>query len=161
MEEYRDVYDRYGQKTGKIIGRHDPLLPGEYCRAVCVCLFNSRGEMLLQKRSADKELWPSLWDITAAGGVLAGENGQQAARRELREEMGLDVRLEQERPKLTTFFRDGFSDVFTVRMDGAVRVDLAEGRGGGRSMGHQRGDFEQAGGGNLHSLFPQLYSGAL
>lgn len=122
MEEYRDVYDRYGQKTGKIIGRHDPLLPGEYCRAVCVCLFNSRGEMLLQKRSADKELWPSLWDITAAGGVLAGENGQQAARRELREEMGLDVRLEQARPKLTTFFRDGFSDVFTVRMD----VELSE-----------------------------------
>lgn len=115
--EFRDVYDLHGQKTGKIIGRHDPLLPGEYCRTVCVCVFNSRGELLLQKRTPDKELWANLWDITAAGGVLAGENGQQAAERELKEEMGLDIRFEGMRPKLTTYFRDGFSDVFTVVRD--------------------------------------------
>lgn len=115
--EFRDVYDLYGQKTGKIIGRHDPLLPGEYCRTVCVCVFNSQGELLLQKRTPDKELWANLWDITAAGGVLAGETGQQAAERELKEEMGLDIRFEGVRPKLTTYFRDGFSDVFTVVQD--------------------------------------------
>lgn len=115
--EQRDIYDLYGQKTGKVVSRQEPLLPGEYCRTVCVCVFNSRGEMLLQKRTPDKALWANLWDITAAGGVMAGENGQQAAERELREEMGLEICFEGVRPKLTTYFRDGFSDVFTVVRD--------------------------------------------
>lgn len=118
--EQRDIYDLYGQKTGKIIGRNDPLLPGEYCRTVCVCVFNGKGELLLQKRTPNKALWANLWDITAAGGVLAGENGQQAAERELKEEMGLDISFEGVRPKLTTYFRDGFSDVFTVVKDVAL-----------------------------------------
>lgn len=115
--EKRDIYDLYNEKTGKITGRYDPLGQGEYCRTVCVCVFNGKGELLLQKRSADKKLWGGLWDVTAAGGVLAGESGQQAAQRELFEELGIEASFEGVRPRLTTYFRDGFSDVFFLEAD--------------------------------------------
>lgn len=115
--EKRDIYDLYGHKTGKITDRWSPLGEGEFCRTVCVCVFNSKGELLIQKRSADKKLWPGMWDVSAAGAAQVGENGQQAAERELLEEMGITADFSNVRPRLTTYFRDGFSDVFFLVTD--------------------------------------------
>jgi 16S rRNA (adenine1518-N6/adenine1519-N6)-dimethyltransferase len=62
-------------------------------RAVHMLLFNSAGELYLQKRSPWKDLNPSLWDSSAAGHVDAGETYEQAAHRELGEELGADTVL--------------------------------------------------------------------
>ena len=58
-------------------------------RAVHMLLFNSAGELFLQKRSMWKDRNPGLWDSSAAGHVDSGENYLQAARRELQEELGI------------------------------------------------------------------------
>ncbi len=62
-------------------------------RAVHIFLFNPAGELLLQKRSRWKDRHPDLWDSSAAGHVGAGEEYDQTAARELKEELGVTVNL--------------------------------------------------------------------
>jgi isopentenyldiphosphate isomerase len=58
-------------------------------RAVHVLVFNRRGELFLQKRSMTKDSSPGLWDSSASGHLDAGEDYDDCAVRELREEIGL------------------------------------------------------------------------
>ena len=64
-------------------------------RAVHILIFNDAGEVYLQKRSRWKDRHPLLWDSSAAGHVCAGEGYDEAARRELEEELGINVPLEK------------------------------------------------------------------
>ena len=58
-------------------------------RAVHVLVFNSRGQVFLQKRSMNKDRQPGLWDSSASGHVDSGEDYDACSVRELREEIGL------------------------------------------------------------------------
>jgi 16S rRNA (adenine1518-N6/adenine1519-N6)-dimethyltransferase len=58
-------------------------------RIVRVMIENDAGEILLQHRSPTKDIFPNCWCNSAAGHVDAGESYDQAAVRELREELGL------------------------------------------------------------------------
>lgn len=60
-------------------------------RAIHVQLFNSAGEVFLQKRSIWKDRSPGKWDSSTAGHVDAGETYEQAARRELMEEIAVEA----------------------------------------------------------------------
>jgi 16S rRNA (adenine1518-N6/adenine1519-N6)-dimethyltransferase len=62
-------------------------------RAVHMLIFNSAGEVFLQLRSRWKDRHPLAWDSSAAGHVNAGEEYDQSAARELREELGIDTPL--------------------------------------------------------------------
>jgi 16S rRNA (adenine1518-N6/adenine1519-N6)-dimethyltransferase len=64
-------------------------------RAVHILIFNEAGDMYLQQRSRWKDRHPLKWDSSAAGHVTAGENYDETARRELKEELGVDVPLER------------------------------------------------------------------
>ncbi len=64
-------------------------------RAVHLFLFNRAGELLLQKRSRWKDRHPSLWDSSAAGHLEAGEEYDETAARELREELGIAAPLQR------------------------------------------------------------------
>lgn len=64
-------------------------------RAVHILVFNEAGQLYLQKRSRRKDRHPLLWDSSAAGHVSAGEGYDDTARRELQEELGLDLPLEK------------------------------------------------------------------
>jgi len=58
-------------------------------RAVHVLVFNSRGQVFLQKRSMSKDRQPGLWDSSASGHLDSGEAYDDCAVRELGEEIGL------------------------------------------------------------------------
>ncbi|MCS7089661.1 MAG: NUDIX domain-containing protein [Verrucomicrobiota bacterium] len=60
-------------------------------RAVHVLVFNSRGQLFLQKRSQKKDREPGVWDSSASGHVDAGEDYDSAAARELQEELGVTL----------------------------------------------------------------------
>lgn len=64
-------------------------------RAVFVVVLSGDGCLLVHRRSASKDLWPGWWDIAVGGVVVGDENYEDAARRELDEEIGLhDIALE-------------------------------------------------------------------
>ncbi len=119
--ELWDLYSRDREKTGKIHRRGDSLKEGEYHLVVHICIFNSKNELLIQQRQPFKEGWPNMWDVTAAGSALQGETSQQAAEREVAEEIGLKIDLSNNRPNFTINFARGFDDYYLLEQE----VDLA------------------------------------
>ena len=91
MEEKFDVLLENGEYSGKIETREKCHKDGLWHKAVALFIINSKDEVLLQKRSEKKKLWPNLWDITAGGHVLAGEFGFEAIIREIKEELGTNI----------------------------------------------------------------------
>lgn len=91
MEEFFDVLTEKGQYTGNVETREQCHKQGLWHKAVVVFIINSKKQVLLQRRSPNKKMWPNMWDITAGGHVLAGEFGFQAIIREAKEELGLDL----------------------------------------------------------------------
>lgn len=123
--ELWDIYDIDRVRTGRVAQRGKPaseggLGEGEYHLVVHICVFNGRGQLLLQQRQKDKEGYPNLWDVSAAGSALAGENSAAAASRELREELGLVHDFIKERPFWTTHFERGFDDWYFIRMEADI-----------------------------------------
>ena len=114
--EYWDIYDGYRNKTGRRMER-GPVPEGDYHLVVCICVFNSEGKLLIQQRQPFKIGWPNMWDISAAGSALAGENSGQAAERELYEELGIRHNFEGVRPHMTVNFNRGFDDIYLVVKD--------------------------------------------
>jgi isopentenyldiphosphate isomerase len=66
-------------------------------RATHALVFNSRGEVFLQKRSKKKDRQPGVWDSSASGHVDSGEDYDTCVVRELREEIGLSLTQPPER----------------------------------------------------------------
>ncbi|MFA6775789.1 MAG: NUDIX domain-containing protein [Sphaerochaetaceae bacterium] len=114
MEKW-DVYDCCGNKTGRTMERGQDCKPGEYHRVAHVCVFNSKGGLLIQKRTDTKEVWPGMWDLSAGGSVLAGEDSLTAAKRETHEELGLEVSLDC--PVLTIYSSNAIHDYYIVVRD--------------------------------------------
>lgn len=63
-------------------------------RVTYLLVFNSDGQLLVQTRTLEKDVFPGLLDMAAGGVVLAGETYEQSAQRELMEELGIDAVLE-------------------------------------------------------------------
>lgn len=63
-------------------------------RAFSIFIFNTNGEVLIQKRSAKKMLWPLYWSNTCCSHPRKNEDMQDAIHRRLYEEMGLKSRLQ-------------------------------------------------------------------
>ena len=64
-------------------------------RAFSIFVFNSKGELLLQKRNENKYHSGGLWSNTCCSHPRVGENTLDAAHRRLREEMGFDCELKE------------------------------------------------------------------
>jgi isopentenyldiphosphate isomerase len=69
--------------------RHEMRAKGLPHRAAYILVFNSRGELFVQKRTMNKDIYPEYYDIAAGGVVLAGESYDESAERELDEELGI------------------------------------------------------------------------
>ena len=121
MEQW-DIYDINRNKTGRIMNRGEELKNGEYHLAVQVCIFNEKGQMLIQQRQPFKSDWSNMWDITTAGSALAGETSQQAAERELFEELGYRIDLTNIPPKFTVNFDGGFCDIYLIERDVDIEI---------------------------------------
>ncbi|MEG1657524.1 MAG: NUDIX domain-containing protein [Oscillibacter sp.] len=115
--ELVDLYDENRAPLGRTAERQGEKAPGEYRTVVHVCLFDRQGRLLIQQRTACKQIWPSRWDVTVGGGVDAGETVRQAAEREVREELGYALDLQGLRPAITVNFDGGFDDFYICRRE--------------------------------------------
>ena len=95
-EEIFDVVNEHDEVVGRA-PRSDVHASGLLHRVTHVLVFNSHGQVFLQKRSMTKDRQPGLWDSSASGHVDSGEDYDACAARELREELGLRVAQPLER----------------------------------------------------------------
>jgi isopentenyl-diphosphate delta-isomerase type 1 len=130
-EELLEIVNKDNQVTGRA-PRSQIHAQQLMHRAVHIFLFNSREELFLQKRSAQKDEFPGYYDSSAAGHVDPQESYADAAARELEEELGITAALKKiaEIPAC----RDNgweFSVFYTAVSDAPVSInpeEIAEGR---------------------------------
>lgn len=91
--ERNDLYDENRRPLGRSCLRGEPILPGEYILVVCCWVTNGVDQLLLTKRSPEKDFYPGYWE-NSGGRAQAGEESRQAIAREVREETGIAAREE-------------------------------------------------------------------
>lgn len=91
--ELWDILDEDGNKTGKTVERGKPMKQDEYHLVVHVWIKNSSGEYLISKRTPNKT-FPNMWETTG-GSAIVGDDSLQAALREVKEEIGVDLSPER------------------------------------------------------------------
>lgn len=113
-EERVDVIDDAGRTVGVVTRREmrERRLPH---RCVYLLVFNRRGELFIHLRTPSKDVYPSSWDVAVGGVLSAGESFDEGARREGREELGVEVEPE-------TLFPFRYADSATVVQAMVYRV---------------------------------------
>ena len=101
-------------------------------RAFSIFIFNSSGQVLLQQRSQDKELWNLYWSNSCCSHPRQGEQIENAAHRRVMEELSIDCELHY---LYKFFYQEPFGQkgsehelcsVFVGRHDGKVSINITE-----------------------------------
>jgi len=87
--ELWDILDNDRNLTGKTSERGMALNKGEYHLVVFGFIKNSKGEFIISKRTANKS-FPNTWEITG-GAAITGDDSYHAIRREVKEELGIEL----------------------------------------------------------------------
>ena len=119
--ELWDLYQEERIKTDKTMIRGEAQPDGVFRQVVHICIFNEKGEMLIQQRQPFKKGWSNMWDVTVGGSAVSGDTSRTAAEREVLEELGYQISLEQVRPALTINFPGGFDDYYLVHKE--IEID--------------------------------------
>ncbi len=118
MEQF-DIYDINRQKTDRKGIRGEKTAPGDMRLVVHICIFNKKGQMLIQHRQPFKKGWSGLWDISVGGSAVSGDDSLMAAHREIKEELGLELTITH-RPNFNINFDGGFDDFYLVDWEGNI-----------------------------------------
>jgi isopentenyl-diphosphate delta-isomerase len=108
LDERVVLVDRDDREVG-VASKLDAHRQGLLHRAFSVLVFDSSGDMLLQRRAAVKYHSAGLWSNSCCGHPRRGEDLRSAAERRLREELGLDVALQHD-----------FSFVYQATLEGGM-----------------------------------------
>ena len=94
MDEYIDILNEAGEPNGTTCLKSEAHKKGLFHASAHIWIFNNRNEVLIQKRAANKDTFPNLWDVSVAGHISAGEKPIVSAIREVKEEIGLSIEQE-------------------------------------------------------------------
>lgn len=122
--EMIDIYDELGQKCGKIEEKYETHRKGLIHKGICVWIVNSNDEILLQTRNS-QVMFPNMMDISFSGHIQAGETSLEAAIREGKEELGIDLEIDKlqylfscrEYGEVDGYIENEIDDVFLYRTD--------------------------------------------
>ncbi len=113
-----DLHNRVLYSTTREKMRRERLIH----RATYILIVNSKGEILIQKRSKTKDIYPGLWEIAAGGVVNDAETYAEAAVREVEEETGIKGANLKEH--FDFYFEDDtnrvWGKVFSCKFDGKI-----------------------------------------
>jgi 8-oxo-dGTP diphosphatase len=88
--ELWDILDENGNSTGRLVERGKPMRNDEYHLVVHVWIVNSKKQFLISKRAPSKVPFGGMWETTG-GSAITGETSLEAALRETKEELGIDL----------------------------------------------------------------------
>jgi len=89
------LYDAVNEKD-EVVGKAtkaEIIKEGLYRRIVHVLIFDRSGRLLIVQRPSSDKAYPNQWTSSAMGHVELGEPFEEAAKRELKEELGISVNL--------------------------------------------------------------------
>ena len=89
--EYFDLVDSQRNLTGHKKLRAEVHRDGDWHKTVHIWIINSSHSLLLQKRAASKDSYPSMWDISIAGHIEAGSDSPRTVLKEVAEELGIKL----------------------------------------------------------------------
>lgn len=135
-ETFLDIYDETGAALNTTASYDDVHWNGLWHKGVHLWVVRDDGHLLLHRRSLKVQTYPGLWENSASGHVDAGETSLCTARKELREEMGIDL-PESEFTHIGTITdqfitnngtckNNEFDDIYVVFIHGEVMVDAHE-----------------------------------
>jgi len=132
-------------KKNNVIGLENRKIvheKGMLHRGVHIIIFNSKGEILLQRRSAKKDICPLLWDLSVAEHIKPDESYDAAAKRGIREELGIkNMKLEMVRGmhldkndyernlkdyEFVELYKGTFVELHAGKYDGKIKIDPEE-----------------------------------
>ena len=125
-DELVDIIDDDG-RTIEVVTRRRMREGRLRHRCTYVLVFNARGELFVHLRTATKDVFPSHWDVAIGGVLAAGETFAEGVKREVREELGIDIPTEE-------LFLFRFADercavhgmVYRARHDGPFHLQAEE-----------------------------------
>jgi isopentenyldiphosphate isomerase len=126
MPELMEVIDLTG-RTIKVIPREEIIISNYRHKAAFVIVQNNKGEIYINQRKKNRKVYPLKWVVGAGGGVKAYESYEIAAKRELKEELGVVSEIEY----LFDFsFKSDQANylarVYIAKYDGEVVLNLKE-----------------------------------
>jgi isopentenyl-diphosphate delta-isomerase len=123
------VVNELDEVIGNSLRKHIDVHGGSF-RTVSCLVRNSKGEVLLHRRSKEKRTGADKWTFSSYGCVQAGEEYIAAAVREIGEELGISITTEQLLPTFYGPLQAGkgkeFLTMFTVCWDGPIVPDKTE-----------------------------------
>lgn len=87
------LVDAADNETGYLSKAECHAGSGVLHRAFSLFIFNRQGRLLLQQRSSEKKLWPLYWSNSCCSHPRKGETMDEATRRRLDEELGIEAEL--------------------------------------------------------------------
>ena len=134
MTEYFETFDADGTPLG-LVPRAEVHQRGLWHRSAHVFLFDGSGRLYLQRRVANKDLYPNLWDYSVGEHLQPGESYLDGAQRGLHEELGIapleltaigDVRAASYHCARANAVDCELQQAFRGTYDGAVKPDATE-----------------------------------
>lgn len=125
--EYLDILDSNGNKTGEIKPRNEVHSKGYWHKGVHIWIINSKRELLVQRRSKNKDVYPNKLYISVAGHPTSGEDEIESIKREFFEEIGVELDTSKLEYLFTfsqeviendgKFLDNQFYDVYLIELD--------------------------------------------
>ena len=121
-------------KNDREIGKGEKLKvhqEGKLHRAFSIFIFNSKGDLLIQKRADTKYHSPGLWTNTCCSHPRVGEPLDKATKRRLKEEMGIEAELKEifsflNKVRLDDLVENEFDHVFIGEFEGEPKINKEE-----------------------------------
>lgn len=117
--EYFDIVNEKDEVTGKITENEQNKVNPNQLRFINIIIQNKKGQILVPKRSSNRKIFPNCYDFSVGGHVNSGETYEQAAYRELEEELNLKDVILKEVAYFNPYISDSdtFQTVYTLEYD--------------------------------------------
>jgi isopentenyldiphosphate isomerase len=127
-EEWFDILSHTGEIVSRAPRHRVHGNPDLLHAVVHLHIFSSEAALYLQKRAGTKDLYPDKWDTAVGGHVLSGEDIKTALHREVREELGIE--LKHYLPLFNYIMRNSYESewiyAFAVQYDGPFFINTSE-----------------------------------
>lgn len=130
-DEIFDLIDGADRVIGRVRRGDAHRNPALLHRSVQVLVFDDAGRVLLQRRSATKDLFPGYYCASASGHVISGDDYAETARREIEEELSISLEVRFiEKVMVASAFETEMTALFVARSNGPFDFNMLETAGG-------------------------------